>query len=149
MIARFTGPLVIEEIGHERWIVREAFRFVSGEGNSILVPAGFETDLASVPSVFQSAIGKIGYWSQPAVTHDLLYHRHRTGVDNTLTRLDADNLFLEGIKLKAHEYSVSNVERKDWAIYGGVRIGGLESWETPVEKKERIEMLNSHITDEE
>jgi hypothetical protein len=146
--ARFTGPLVIEETGYERWKVAKPFKFISSTGLVVAVDAGFETDLASIPAIAQSLVSKLGYWTQPAIVHDLLYYRHRTELDDTIPRLQADDILLEGIKLKAAEYSVPNVERRDWLIYGAVRAGGLSSWETPDERQERLEMLNEHITDE-
>ena len=138
--ARFTGSLITEQIGHELWKVK-GFSFIDSKGNHTDIPDGFETDLASIPAIAQGIISKVGYWNQAAVTHDLLYYRHRTGIDTTLTRLDADNILLEGCKVKAAEYSVPNVERRDWLIYGGVRVGGLESWETPEEKIIRLERI--------
>ena len=148
MIPRFTGPLRSEQIGSELWKV-EAFSFIDSEGRRHDIFGGFETDMASSPAVTQGIVPRCSYYSQAAVMHDLFYYRHRNGLDTTLTRLDADNIFLEGIKVTAALYNVSDMERKDWLLYGGVRIGGLSSWETPAEKKERLEMINSHITDED
>ena len=130
----FSAPLVIEEIGVELFKVVQAFRFASASGPVVDVPAKFETDLASVPKVFQSVVGKIGYWSQAAVVHDLLYYQHRSGNDTNLTRLQADRILLEGCRIKAIEYSVPDIARKDWLIFGGVRLGGAASWVTPGEK---------------
>ena len=136
-MGKFTSPLITEQIGHELWKVSKAFVFRSSTGRDVVIPIGFETDLASIPALAQTVVSKVGYWSQAAVVHDLLYYRHRTGLDATVTRLQADDILLEGCKLKADEYSVPNLERRDWLIYGAVRVGGLSSWETPEERIER------------
>ena len=138
----FTGPLITEQIGHELWKVAKGFAFIDSKGVRTDIPAGFETDLASIPSVAQGIVSKVGYWSQAAVVHDLLYYRHRNGMDTTTTRLQADDTLLEGCKLKADEYSVSDMERRNWLIYGAVRVGGLSSWETPEERRERLNRLS-------
>ena len=137
MKPHFTAPLQIEEVGYERWRVITPFSFVYNRELSILIPIDFETDLASVPSVFGPVVPKIGYWSQPAVVHDYLYHNHREGHDSTMSRARADKIFHEGIKLKAKEYDVPTYLRRDWIIYGGVRAGGENSWLTKKEKEER------------
>ena len=49
----FSGPLVIKEIGYEKWSVVEPFRFTSETGLVVDVPIGFETDLASNPRIHQ------------------------------------------------------------------------------------------------
>ena len=138
IVPGFTGPLVIEEIGIETWRVVEPFSFLSKNGLLVDVPQGFITDLASVPKVFRSVVPQIGYWNQAAVVHDLLYRHHRDGLDTTILKQHADYLLLEGCRVKAALYNVPDSERKDWLLYGGVRAAGLESWETPEERIERL-----------
>lgn len=137
-MAQFTGPCINEQIGHQRWKVFQTFDFISDTGLVVSVEAGFEHDFASIPAIVQGLISKVGYWSQGAIVHDLLYYRHRTGLDDRITRLQADNLLLEGLRIKADEFNVPDVERRDWLIYGGVRIGGLNSWLTQEEKKQNL-----------
>lgn len=144
----FSGPLKLVQIGHQRWRVLESFRFISAQGITVDIPAGFETDLASVPAVAQAIVSKVGYWSQAAVVHDLLYNRHRNGLDATVTRLQADEILLEGCKIRAKDFNVPTSERRDWLIFGAVHIGALESWETPEERQDRLDMIHNHITDE-
>ena len=141
MIAKFSGPLRTEQIGHQRWKILEGFAFTSSAGLIVDIAAGFQTDLASIPAVVQGIISKVGYWSQAAVVHDQLYFNHRNGLDTEITRLQADDILLEGCKVKAVDFSVRDASRRDWLIYGGVRVGGLESWETADEKGDRVERL--------
>jgi len=143
----FSAPLVIKETGHNRWSVVEPFRFTSESGLVIDVPVGFETDLASVPQVFQGLIGKVGYWSQAAVVHDWLYHRHRLGLDNTVTRKQADKILLEGSIIKAEMYGVQGGDNRHAVMYQGVRLGGLMTWETPQERSDRISTGDDEFLD--
>lgn len=144
----FSAPLVIREIGYERWQVVEPFRFTSKSGIVVNVPVGFETDLASVPSWLRSVVSKIGYWSQPAVVHDLLYYHHRNGVDAVVTRREADKILLEGCRLKENQYNVPIQDRRNELIYTAVRAGGLGTWETPDERVERLDRGETEYLDQ-
>ena len=144
-MGEFTAPLVIREIGYERWEVVESFYWTSRKGLVVHVAAGFTTDLASVPQMLRSIVPKIGYWSQAAVVHDLLYFNHRTGVDDTVSRLQADRALREGAKDKALEYRVPNGKRKEWTIYHAVRGFSLPYWETPQEKLLRLEEDDEYL----
>ena len=130
----FSRSLITEQVGHESWRVVKGFSFTSVTGLVVTVPKNFTCDLASIPAFAQFIISKVGYWSQPAVVHDLLYRNHRNGLDDTITRLQADNILLEGCRIKAVDFSVSDSERRDWLIYGGVRVGGRDSWLTDSER---------------
>jgi hypothetical protein len=145
---RFSAPLVIREIGYERWAVVEPFKFTSKTGIVVDVPAGFETDLASVPPWLRSVVSKIGYWSQPAVVHDLLYYNHRNGVDAAITRQQADKVLLEGCRLKENEYNVPLSDRRNELIYTAVRAGGLGTWETADEREDRLDLGDTEYLDQ-
>lgn len=142
--AYFTESLRTEQIGHQTWKVIRGFAFQSKTGRRIYVPKGFQCDLASIPSVLQSFVSKVGYWSQGAVVHDLLYFNHRNGYDNVITRLEADRLLREACTVRANDWRVPRNERKTALIYRAVRAGGLLSWETPDERDARID---KHIED--
>lgn len=53
-MSRFTTPAILEMIGHYNWRVYEPFEFYLSDDSSdvISVPAGFVTDLATVPRIF-------------------------------------------------------------------------------------------------
>lgn len=138
----FTGPLVIKGVGYDKWEVVEDFEFHSDTGLVVSVPSGFQTDLASVPELFAFLVSKIGYWSQPAVVHDVLYHNHRNELDATITRKQADLILREGCKVKAHEYGIPDIQRRDHLIYQAVRFSGTASWETLEEKRAREQSAN-------
>lgn len=126
-MGRFTNPLIIIEDGL-KWVVFRGFTYVTNNGDRIKVPKGFETDLASVPQVFQSLVPKVGYWNQPAVVHDFLYSKSRSG-SKKYTRKQADQILREGIRdkeqLHGAEYSYADV------IYHAVRVGAWHTWGVP------------------
>ena len=81
------------------------------------VKEGFETDLASIPRVFQSVIPVLGRHRQPAIAHDYCY------CGNTdLSKKDTDLMFLDAMK------SVGVGWFRRWAMYWAVRVGGQGHW---------------------
>ena len=100
--------------------VEEAFdAYWNRAGNitKIVIPRGFTTDLASVPRIFQSIIPKLGHHIRPAIVHDFCYE----GGSN-LTRKEADEMFLEGMK----QTKVSWLRRR--VMWLAVRVGGRGLW---------------------
>lgn len=85
-------------------------------GKEISIPAGFQTDFASVPRV------PIAYWfygnraHRESVVHDVLY---KSGI---VTRKTADRIFLEAMKARKKPLWVR------WGMYLGVRLGGWIVW---------------------
>ncbi|ENL6118451.1 DUF1353 domain-containing protein, partial [Salmonella enterica] len=78
---------------HYRWRVYEPFEFYLSDDNSdvIEVPAGFVTDLASVPRIFWTILPPDGKYAKAAIIHDWMY-------DNALrTKKEADKIFLDGM----------------------------------------------------
>lgn len=82
------------------------------DGETIIVPAGFVTDLASVPWPMRGVLNTTGRSRRPAVLHDYLY---ATG---QVTRAFADRLFLTALIADG----VISVGRG--LYYLGVRLGG-------------------------
>ncbi|EAO9544549.1 DUF1353 domain-containing protein [Salmonella enterica subsp. houtenae] len=90
-MSRFTTPAILEMLGHYNWRVYEPFEFSLSDDNSdvISVPAGFITDLASVPRIFWTPLPPGGKYAKAAIIHDYLY-------DNALrTKKEADLIFLD------------------------------------------------------
>ncbi|SUF28882.1 Uncharacterized protein y4iH Flags: Precursor [Salmonella enterica] len=89
----FTTPAILEMPGHYLWRVHESFEFYLSDDNSdvISVPAGFVTDLATVPCIFWSVMPPDGKYAKAAIIHDYLY-------DNALrTKKEANLIFLDGM----------------------------------------------------
>ena len=99
------------------WIVKEPLTYIVGASKeSVTVPVGFVTDLASIPPALQSIIQQNGDYLLPAVVHDYLYWKQ------TCTRAQADGIFL----LAMIEHKVSRVHQT--AIFQAVRAAGEYAW---------------------
>jgi len=96
-MSSFTSPLVVEvsDTGKDRLVEPFDFWLGDGEGKGmkITVPAGFETDYASVPRVFRSLLSCKKRAAKPAVVHDYLY---KTGI---VSRKTADRVFLQAMEV--------------------------------------------------
>ncbi|EAW6539825.1 TPA: DUF1353 domain-containing protein [Salmonella enterica subsp. enterica serovar Stanley] len=113
-MSKFTTPAILEMLGHYEWRVHEPFAFYLSNDNSdvIEVPAGFITDLATVPRIFWIMLPPDGKYAKAAIIHDYLY-------DNALrTKKEADRIFLDGM-------TVLGVPRwKRMIMYYAVRLFG-------------------------
>ena len=100
------------------WIVRERLTYRIGiSQDSLTVPVGFVTDLASIPPALQSFIQQNGPSLLPAVVHDYLYWKQ------TCTRDQADQILL----LAMIEHAVPEAQR--FAIYQAVHFAGMFAWD--------------------
>jgi hypothetical protein len=116
---RLSGPLPYD-VGEE------------GSGETITIPGGFVTDLASVPKLFRGLLPPDGPWAKAAVVHDFLYWSRGTCRDalgriqrtriEPYTRKEADDIFAEAMKV----LGVPAWRRK--AIWTAVRLGGQGGW---------------------
>lgn len=135
MTSRFIDPLVIEEVWHAgeacwAWRVREPMRYESARlGQTILVPAGFVTDGASVPRALPAAYALFGgtAWA-PATVHDLAYQTHMLGGQDTADRVLEEAIVARGGYTHAHAR----------AMYDGVRLGGSSSYESGLRRFTRL-----------
>lgn len=82
----------------------------------LIVPAGFVTDLASVPDIAEPLLPRAGEYSDAAILHDYLYWTQ------SCTREQADNLMSIAMK----EAGVA--PWKDLLIHSAVRLGGQDAW---------------------
>ena len=95
-MSSFTTPLIVEKTGERLWKIHRELIYYVGEENSadiIIVPVGFQTDFASVPSLFWIILPPDGQYTASAVLHDWLYYTQ------TRTRLASDRIFLEAMKV--------------------------------------------------
>lgn len=113
-MSKFTTPAILEMLEHYRWRVYEPFEFYLSDDNSdvIEVPAGFVTDLATIPRIFWTILPPDGKYAKAAIIHDYLY-------DNALrTKKEADLIFLDGMTV----LGVPRLKRK--VMYWAVRVSG-------------------------
>jgi hypothetical protein len=119
--ARFLGDLELceadEDADDGMWRLGKPLSYSSGVANRVItVPAGFRTDLASVPRL------PVIYWlcggraNKPAVVHDFLY------TEGLVARRIADAVFLEAMAV----VSVPIIYRV--LMWLGVRLGGASHY---------------------
>ena len=121
-MSSFTGPLVVQVTQKEKrpfWLER-AFSYeegAKGSGRHITVPAGFETDFASVPVGFRWLVPVVGRHGKAAVLHDWLY-----ASGYLPRRRQADAVFFEAM-------TVLGVRPwRKWLIWAAVRAFGWRRW---------------------
>lgn len=107
----------ILRVGDEgEWILETPLYYVTRAGDDLVVPAGFETDLASIPQLFHSVVPVNGMHRAAAIVHDWLY------VTQPCPRADADRIFLEAMANLGVRWS------QRWVMYAAVRVGGWLPW---------------------
>ena len=113
-MSKFTTPAVLEMLDDYRWRLVEPFEFwlTDDESDVISIPAGYITDLASVPRILWALFPPHGRYAKAAIIHDWLY-------DNALrTKKEADMIFLDGM-------TVLGVPRwRRSLMYAAVRLFG-------------------------
>ena len=101
---------------HWRLVEPLTFR-IEASTDSVVIPAGFVTDFASIPPRLQSLISPLGPHLFPAVLHDYLYWAQ------SCTRSQVDSLFLKAMVQM-------NVPRfESFAMYQAVHRFGHKSWQ--------------------
>lgn len=111
----FTTPLRLEATRPGHWVLLSDLRW-EGDDFAHVVPAGFETDLASVPRLFRWALNRNGASRRPAVLHDHLY------ATQVVSRARADEIFRQALQAEG-------VIAPGIALYWlGVRVGGWVAW---------------------
>jgi hypothetical protein len=144
-VDRFSGKLVLVLLddkehpslrdGRSLWGVERPISYQpAGTTDQITVPAGFVTDLASIPRWAWTLLPPDGPWVKAAVIHDFLYQTKGTGVwkghpsGNTrpapYTRAEADGILREAMENR----QVGIVSRN--IIWTAVRVGGGGAWGT-------------------
>jgi hypothetical protein len=98
----------------------------------IVVPAGFQTDLASVPRLPLVFLLAGDCAREAAIVHDYLYSTH------LIDRKTADAVLREASACTG----VSALRR--WLMWAGVRIGGASHWGPDVEPPQQMELRVLH-----
>lgn len=124
MTSSFTTPISLElldvtpDADGRNWRLLAEFDFASQVLERIVrVPAGFETDFASIPRLFWNILPPTGRYAKAAVVHDYLYR-----TPGEATRHDADRALLEGMVALRVGWLTCGI------IYGGVRLGGRRAY---------------------
>lgn len=126
----------ITRAGRCLWLLSAPLRYdvgAEGSGETITVPAGATTDLASIPRVVSNIFPPDGPWAKAAVVHDWLYITKGTCVlgdfngrtrANPYTRAEADKILKEAMTV----LGVPSWKRS--IIYAAVRVGGKSAFGT-------------------
>lgn len=91
-MARFIGKIVVEQDG-AWWVLKEPLTYEDG-ALTVVVPAGFVTDFASVPKLFWNlAAPTEPDYSEASVVHDRLYETHE------VSKVVADIIFARAMSI--------------------------------------------------
>lgn len=93
-------------------------------GGIVVVPAGYITDLASVPKIPLAWLAAGGTGTEAAVIHDFLYWVHAFN-DEPISRATADAVFREAIAASEDRTAPG------WLMWLAVRLGGGGAWDAP------------------
>jgi len=108
---------------------------VPADGYTIMIPALFLTDLASVPHLVRSLVGTEDLGAVGALAHDHLYQNAGwvDGLPAPFTRRKVDWLFRNLMKL---EGVTGWAGWKRWVGWAAVRVAGWACW-----RRDRVGML--------
>lgn len=118
----FEGPVVVREVDRgdgSRWQLVEPLAY-QGRDELFTVPAGFETDFASVPRAFTWLIPRYGRYTKAAILHDYLCRRAEHG---QFRWADADGIFRRVMR----ELGVALLRR--WLMWAAVRLHSIVLFE--------------------
>ncbi|MFN3752384.1 MAG: DUF1353 domain-containing protein [Thiobacillus sp.] len=122
-MSSFTTPAILEIVGSNRWRLVEPYEYHVGDYPSsevVRVPAGFVTDLASIPRPFWPVLPPQGRYAKAAILHDWLYSVGARG--DEAGRRRADRIFLEAMRV----LGVPAWQR--YPIYAAVRAFGAAAY---------------------
>ena len=113
--------------GRRQWKLEEPFEYtLPGDGEFIVIPAGFTFDFASVPRLFWPVLHPVGLLLIGSIIHDYAYRYHylktTMGIKMRLDRKQADRLLLEITKAE------TGIRIGSCLAWASVRIGGRGSW---------------------
>jgi hypothetical protein len=119
-MSAFLSKLLFEDDGGLPFTLIHPLGYLSDRLNApVIVPAGFKTDLASIPRPLWAVLPPVGKYDAAAVVHFL--YQQPQGAPH-VNRADADAVLNEAMEA----CGVGRVAR--WTIYAGVRVGGWKIW---------------------
>jgi hypothetical protein len=104
----------VAQISPKDWKLLQPLTY-KGKKEIFIIPAGFETDFASVPRIFFWLVPSYGVYTKAAILHDYLLR------ENIVPSADADGIFRRAMR----ELKVPFFRR--WMMWSAVRIhSGLD-----------------------
>jgi len=104
-------------------VLEQPFHFLSYSKGEIVVPAGFDTDYASIPRIFWAIYAPDGSYAEAAVVHDFLYWAQ------PIERAEADEVFYEAMTALGVPWLRRQI------LYRAVRLGGWAAWASNAKKR--------------
>lgn len=92
----FVTPLLVELDDSGLWILAEDLIWQGSQRDTLVVPAGEETDFASVPRWLQGIMPATGTWTRAAVVHDMLCRLQNEHRQRVLAWVREFNDWLDG-----------------------------------------------------
>ena len=125
----FTKPLIVRYVGEENkkaiWEIQESFVYYIGSLDSedyIEVPAGFQTDFATIPKALWSIFPPSGKYVKAAVIHDYLTSNKGqvkiSEKERFFSKKEVDDIFYEAMGVLGVSYFVKKM------VYLSVRVFG-------------------------
>ena len=106
--------------GRSLWAVESPLDYRAHDGDTITLPPGMVTDLASIPRWAWSLLPPDGPWTLAAVFHDYLYKTR--GIGGLYSRAECDRILLWAME----DLEVPRAQRL--VIWAAVRLGGAAGW---------------------
>lgn len=124
-VGRFLTKLQLEDIDGNTWMLLAPLVYEQ-DGRTYTVPAGFVTDLASIPrAVFWRP--KSGRFNEAATIHDSAYAGElQTEPPYTLSRAEADGLFYYAMQALGVSWWSRTVMYRAVRIFGGALWHGAQ-----------------------
>lgn len=115
----FNSDGVLKILPGGDWQLMQPLSYQHPQYGVIEVPAGFTTDLASIPRLFFRIVNPCTTGTRrPAIVHDYLYSG-----STLLTRQQADQVLYDALRECGINWVLAN------AMYYAVRIGGASHWQ--------------------
>ena len=126
------APLKLRRLGEDRYVLVQPYVFNDGD-ITYMIPAGFETDLASVPGAARWILSRAGTHAA-AVVHDYAYTNRRlicyvreadgSGRFTTeaVSKDEADELFLKHLRMTGVSSAKAQI------MYPAVSLFGSAAW---------------------
>lgn len=142
-MSRFEALLSVEKVQVRPkaiWKLNRDLVYHSDMAGMIVVPAGYNTDFASVPRMPFAYLAVGGKADEASVIHDFLYTTQMLGGE-LIERGFADMVFEEAVKALGYSAVTSSL------LYTGVSIGGLWTWnaENVVQEPRIAKQLNMQV----
>lgn len=114
----FKSHLIVQEApSHGEWILHLPLIYQTWQGEEIVVPEGFVTDLASIPWPVRQLVPHNAKERSPAVIHDYLFVIQ----DRPLS--EANHIMMDAM------IDTGTARHARWLIYAGLMVGSWVAWQ--------------------